>query len=241
MRYAVYFTPPMSEPLARAAAHWLGRDAFSGADVPTPAHCGLDAAERDALTVLPRRYGFHATLKAPFELAAGCDEPDLLSAVMRHATTIAPFELANLQISRIGKFFALTLSEPCEAMQSLADGVVTSLEPFRAPLSQADIERRRPERLDERQRDYLHAWGYPYVFEEFTFHMTLTGPVAETQSSRVEKALEAFFSPVLGEPIAVDSIALFTEVERGCPFVVNSLHPLGRMAGRKGKQDRRQA
>lgn len=229
MRYAIYFTLPMNEPLARVAANWLGRDPFSGAAVPVPAIGNLSAGEIAEITAFPRRYGFHATLKPPFRLRSEDLRPDLLAEMMHFATDLAPFELPPLVITRLGKFFALTPSEPSEALQALVDEAVVRFDAFRAPLTEAERARRHPEKLSERQLSYLDRWGYPYIFEEFRFHMTLTGPVDDRDAARVRHALDAFFEPALNEPVDFSNIALFVEEEAGGPFLVDSLHPLGRI------------
>jgi putative phosphonate metabolism protein len=233
MRYALYFTPPMSDPLARVAANWLGRNPFSGEYVLPPAIGHMTVDEIDRHTQMPRRYGFHATIKAPFHLSQEKDEAALLSAIMNFCGDLAPFALPPLRISRLGPFFALTPSEPSRALQDFANAVVREFEPYRAPLSTTEMERRNPQKLTERQRDYLARFGYPYVFEEFRFHMTLTGPVAEAEAAQVDRALHDFFEPVLSEPVNVANLALFIEPEHGEAFFVDSLHPLGRISSKR--------
>lgn len=235
MRYALYFTPPISEALTRVAAGWLGRNPFSGDAVKRPAAGDLTAEEIARHTEAPRRYGFHATLKAPFHLAPGRSEGELLTAIMAFCGALSPVALSPLEIVRIGPFFALTPRAPGDALQDFANAVVRRFEPFRAPLSAADLERRKAGRLSRRQMEYLGRWGYPYVFEEFRFHMTLTGPVEDGEAEKVERALHDVFAPVLDDPVEIASLALFKEPARGDPFHVDSLHPLGRIAhGRKG-------
>ena len=47
------------------------------------------------------------------------------------------------------------------------------------------IAPRAPRRgLSERQIELLDAYGYPYVFEEFRFHMTLTDRLADSDAAR---------------------------------------------------------
>src|SRR5690606_24575986 len=77
MRYAIYFTPERDHPLTRKAAQWLGRDAFGGETLPPSSAAPLSAAEVAFQTAAARRYGFHATLKAPFRLAEGTSESEL--------------------------------------------------------------------------------------------------------------------------------------------------------------------
>ena len=65
-----------------------------------------------------------------------------------------------------------------------------------------------PAALTPRQRDYLDRWGYPYVFEEFRFHMTLTGRLpAERREPVVAMLRERFAATGIG-PLAIDAIAL---------------------------------
>ena len=109
--------------------------------------------------------------------------------------------------------------------------MVVRFDRFRAPLNAAEIARRRPERLNAVQRHNLERWGYPSVFEEFRFHMTLTGPVEEKDRPRIARILDEFFAPVLAEPVEIANLALFVEPEPGAPFEVHSLHPL--TGGRK--------
>ncbi len=81
MRYAIYFTPERDDPLTRVAANWLGRDPFTGAAAPAPAIGRLSPAEIAFHTAAARRYGFHATLKAPFRLAGTETEASLIKAM----------------------------------------------------------------------------------------------------------------------------------------------------------------
>ncbi|OYR18913.1 DUF1045 domain-containing protein [Brucella thiophenivorans] len=226
MRYAIYFTPPSGDALLKVAANWLGRSAFSGEAVKVPAIRTLAAEDIAALTAEPRRYGFHGTLKAPFSLDASYEESDLLSALMYFASSTRPFMIPRLQVQGIGPFFALVPEEPVAELNQLANDVVVSFDRFRAPLRDAEIAKRRPERLSEAQRQNLDRWGYPYVFDEFRFHMTLTGPVDEKQRPQVERALDDFFAPVLDDAVEIANLALFVEPEKGAPFEIHSLHPM---------------
>ena len=90
MRYAIYFTPEQHDPLTRLAADWLGRDPFTGAATKPPASTVLSPAEIAFHTASARRYGFHATLKAPFRLAEGESQADLEAAMAEFARATAP-------------------------------------------------------------------------------------------------------------------------------------------------------
>lgn len=233
MRYAIYFTPPASDPLTLAAAQWLGRNAFSGHPVEPPALRGLTLPEIAYYTALPRRYGFHAALKSAFRLSEKMSEQMLLRHLMRFAGTIEPFSIERMEVARLGDFYGLAPSMPSERLRFLAAAVVQEFDGFRAPLSEVEIERRDPHGLSAAQLANLYRWGCPYVMDEFRFYMSLTGPVAPTVMAQLGPALEGFFSPMLQAPLEIANLALFVEEEPGAPFRVHSLHPLGRISRRR--------
>ena len=226
MRYALYFSPAADHPLTKTASRWLGRDAFSGERFETAVVDGIPEEDVHALTADPRRYAFHATLKAPFELAEGRSEAELIEALERFAAATPGFDIPNAVIGQLGRFFALVPDQVYPELQAFAARVVQDFEPFRAPLSAADIARRKPETLPEPERTYLHDWGYPYVFDAFRFHMTLTGPVPAERQDEVAAHLETRFSSLIGGPLPVRGLALCIEPERGAPFRVLTLAAL---------------
>jgi putative phosphonate metabolism protein len=233
MRYAIYFTPPAHDPLTLAASQWLGRNAFSGEMLDHPAIRGLGLHDVSFNTAIPRRSGFHGTLKAPFRLAPGINEAMLLRHLMRFAGSHEPFELPSLEVGRLGNFFGLTPVTPCERMRHLACAIVQEFDVFRAPLSEAELERCDPGDLSAPQFANLHRWGNPYVMDEFRFHMSLTGPLSPTDTALFGGVLKAYFEPYLSSPVEVANLALFVEEEQGAPLQVHSLHPMGRVAARK--------
>jgi putative phosphonate metabolism protein len=230
MRYAIYFTPQENEPLTRAAANWLGRDAYGGPASPPDRRATLSAEETAFHTAAARRYGFHATLKSPFALAANETEDSLRGALDEFASTSVPVVLPRVVLSRLDGFFAITPFEQSDSLDRLAGDVVSCFDRFRAPMTERDIERRNPDRLNPAELKNLYLWGYPYVFERFQFHMTLSGRVNDREAGRVEQAIRDHFGPLLEEPLEVDTLALFVEPEPGAPFMVRSAHMLGAMA-----------
>lgn len=233
MRYAICFTPPAHDALAIAAAQWLGRNAFSGEAVELPSIRGIDIHEIGFHTALPRRFGFHALLKAPFRLQHDRSEAMLLRHLMRFAGSLEPFELPELEVGRLGDFCGLLPSMPCETMRLLAAAVVQEFDAFRVPLGEAELERCDPGNLSAAQFANLYRWGHPYVMDEFRFHMALTGPLPALQMPRFERALRDFLAPCLRKRVEVGNLALFIEEEAGAPFQVHSLHPLGRVSSRR--------
>jgi putative phosphonate metabolism protein len=210
-RYAIYFASGRGDALDRFGSQHLGYDAWTGEDLPFPS--GVTEAEPNwrELTEDPRTYGFHATLKAPIALADGKTEAELRSACAAFAEKPRPIPLILPVVDAISGFIAVIPRERSSELEQLAADCVVAFDPFRAPLTAEDRARRRPDKLSERQRDYLDRWGYPYVMEEFRFHMTLTGRIDLPKRERVLSMLKDRFSAVGLGRLAVDAIALFRQ------------------------------
>lgn len=218
-RYAIYYAPRAGTPLWDKASAWLGYDAYTAEARPRPAVAGLEDLDLEALTADPRGYGFHATLKAPFELAAGRSEEELLAEARRVAAKLTAFE-DPIAPQALGRFLAFQLREPSPAIQALHAVCVVEFDAFRAPLSDFDLARRRKAPLTPEQDVRLAAWGYPYVFEDFRFHMTLTGQIRdEALRARVLSALRDHFAAETG-PHLFDGIAVFKQAGREAPFQI---------------------
>lgn len=211
-RYAIYYAPSSRSALWRFGSAVIGYDAETGADEQL-LDPGLDGLDWAAATADPRRYGFHATLKAPFRLAEGHDEDSLFRWAKDFADRQPPVELeGGLKVDALGPFLALVPAEPCPALNDLAAECVRHFEACRAPLTEVERARRRPERLSERQRLHLEGWGYPYVFEDFRFHMSLTGSLADALIGPVREALQERFATKVGnDPVLIDQIAVFRQ------------------------------
>ena len=203
-RYALYFAPSDGA-FADCAARWLGRDAAHDRPV-VPLHPDLPP-----LTETARRYGFHATLKAPFRLADGARPDDLTRAMADFAARTPPVVIAGLQLADLDGFLALVPMGDTTALDAIAARVVQEFDPLRAPLTQAEIARRQPHRLSPNQRALLDAWGYPYVMDEFRFHMTLTDRLRPDQGAWVRPLADATFAPFTGRPVTLDALTLFVE------------------------------
>lgn len=225
-RYAVYFAPEPGSALAGFGAAWLGYDAATGAVVPPPTLAGIGAERLQAITAEPRRYGFHATLKPPFFLAEGGELEALGEAVAALAGSLAAFAAPPLRLSRLSGFLALTLSAPCPAVRALADRCVEALDRFRAPSTPAELARRRRARLSPRQDALLERWGYPYVMDEFRFHMTLTARLDAAEGAAAAAALAPLVAPLCRAPLAVDAISLFHRPSGDAGFRLLRRYPL---------------
>lgn len=226
-RYAIYYAPEPSSALHDLGSTWLGRDAVTGAARQQPTVRDLSADDLTRLTSDARRYGLHATLKAPFQLADGRCEADLLDHAAEIARKIAPFDAPPLTLTDLGGFRALTLSRHSDAMTTLERTCVLALEPMRAPLTMADRQRRRPDRLSDRQRQILDQVGYPFSLEEFRFHITLSQRLSDAEAALIDPALAAHVAPVVGAAWTVDCISIFRQPASGEPFLELARFALG--------------
>lgn len=226
MRYALFFTPPRGSQLLRLAQTWLGRDAFADIDIELNPVGSLSPEAIFDFSSFPRLYGFHATLKAPFRLHEAATPDALHAATDGWAGTTASVTIPSLKLERLGKHFALMANEPSQELSALAESCVRHFEPFRAQLTDAEVARRKPAALTEKQRGYLHTFGYPYIFDEFRFHMTLTRAVRDKEVQQVETALHQHFAPVIGKPLAIDGVGLFCQPDSHANFKIERYVPL---------------
>ncbi len=220
-RCAVYFAPAVDSPWWAAGSQWLGRCAQAGVALPQPAIDGVDPALLRDLTAEPRRYGWHATLKAPFQLAPGCGLEDLRDALHALCGDFPRFTLPPLEARRMDRFIALRTAGPNEALQSLAAACVTRLQPLARPLSPPELARRRQAPLTPDQDALLVRWGYPWVLDHFRFHLSLTGDIA-SQSPATQAALLQAAQARFGALPACEfgQLSLFVEPEKGADFVL---------------------
>lgn len=195
MRAAIYFLPQSASSLWIKASKFIGYDAATGETFMPMPFGVLSAGSVLLLTEEPRRYGFHATLKAPFHIAAGRTLDDLAYAASKFAAQWTKAPSLELSIRLLEGFAALALTRPCEAVNELAGECVAFLDDFRAPMSPEESSRRMSSSLTDAQVALMNRWGYPYVFEEFRFHMTLTSKLPNHFQQPVLSALRNYFTP----------------------------------------------
>lgn len=215
-RFAIYFVPTAESALYRFGASVLGYDCYSGKDVEFIS--GAEAGWRDKVEAA-RVYGFHATLKPPFRLRAGIAQADVESALDQFSAARHPIDAGQLEVRAIGAFIALTLANPCPALDDLAADCVRSFDPCRAPMGEQERARRLKPSLTARQISHLDRWGYPYVCEDFSFHMTLSGPLEEADRHRTLAWLrEAFAAIQEAQRLTIDRLVIARQ--GGASFVV---------------------
>ncbi len=219
MRYAIYATPAPDSPLWLQGSRWLGRDAHSGQILPQPRFRSIDPDSLVDLTRTPAHYGFHATLTAPFRLRGKETEPALVAALADFTARQRPLPVPPLAVAQLDNFFCLRPIRHSTGVQVLASLCTREFDRFRAPLNPSELARRKAALLSGQEKKNLELWGYPYVFEQFRFHFTLTGRMAEGRlKERVHAALIETFGPLLDEPLVVDALCLFVEPAQGQPM-----------------------
>jgi putative phosphonate metabolism protein len=218
-RYAVYFSPAITSPWWAFGAGWLGRDECSNLPLAQAEVEGITPQALHAATQEPRRYGFHATLKAPFHLKKNCKESDLIEKLVHLSKQLNPVELGALSVVKMGDFVALVPSVTSAQLSTLAENCVTEIDDMRAPLTEFEIARRNVDSADMRGQFLLEKYGYPHVLERFIFHFTLSGRVTPQDADSLIKTV---MYPVAqlnqNSPLVLDRLCLFVEDSPGAPF-----------------------
>jgi putative phosphonate metabolism protein len=225
-RYAIYYAPGPDEPLAAFGRTWLGYDAESGQPMAQPAIDGRVPEWLAEITAEPRRYGFHGTLKPPFALASDASESDLLAAVAAFAAATPPVDIGLVRLAAIAEFLALVPIDPPAALADLAASCVREFDRFRATPSAAELAKRRRASLTPRQDALLREWGYPYVIEEFRFHLTLTRRLDPSDLEVVRPVIEAMTADICATPLRIRALAVFRQPSPEAPFTVLGRVPL---------------
>src|SRR5262245_17380226 len=218
-RYAIYFVPPAESALYRFGAGFLGYDCYTGESLPHPQDVALTASEWDALTREARKYGFHATLKAPFRLLPPFSEADLTAELERFAAIPRTLPAIKPIVQPLAGFIAVVADKPGMDLNRLAADAVMAFDRFRHPPSSHERGQRLGAALSERQIDNLDRWGYPYVFDDFRFHMTLTSRIEAGRRRAILALLQACLDAIDGAHVLpVNQVALLRQERRAGPF-----------------------
>ncbi|MEE8455795.1 MAG: DUF1045 domain-containing protein [Limibaculum sp.] len=223
-RYAVFWAPQAGSGLARFGATWLGWDAEAGCDVAKPDVPVPRPLEQ--ITHAPRRYSFHGTLKPPFRLAEGADAATLDQATRELAARTRPVTAPGLAPSTRLGFLALMPTGPAPALDALAAACTRGLDCFRAPASEAKSTQRHARSLTPRQEANLTRWGYPYVLDDFRFHLTLSGRLRPGEAEPLTEAVMALAAPHLEPILHLDDICLYGDPGAGEGFRLLRRYPL---------------
>lgn len=225
VRYAIYYAPRPEEPLAAFGRSWLQRDAEEKGPGRSPPPSDLSDVGKFDVVSAPRHYGLHATLKPPFVPRAGVTAAVVVDAVGDLAARRSVVSIGRVELKSIGRFLALVPSAPAVGLEELAADCVAALDHMREPPTDAEVARRRGADLTARQDELLRLWGYPYVMEQFRFHITLTGPLDAVARGRVYSALAPLIAPLTRDEMLVRDLVVFVE-EYGAPMHVLARIPL---------------
>jgi putative phosphonate metabolism protein len=217
-RYAIYYAPAQGSLLWQAGCQWLGRDPATGALLDQPQVPGCAPEQVHRLTAAARVYGLHATLKPPFFLADGRSvgalqrDMDAFSQVQPAVPDVA------LQVAPLAGFLALQPVAASAELMALAAQCVARFDDFRRPADAQELARRRAAGLSPRQDALLQQFGYPYVLDQFRFHITLTDRLATDQMQPLQAWLAGYFSAALRERLTLSDICLFVQDAPGVAF-----------------------
>lgn len=223
-RYALYFAPRADTPWWSLLSRWLGYDAAAGHAVEPLSVPRTDRETLHRVTAHPRRYGAHATLKAPFRLAAPYAEADLVRAVDDYAAGQSAFALPALRVEQLSNFIALTPVHPDARINRIADACTTQFDRFRAPPSAAEMARRLREPLDAGALALLEQWGYPHVLDKYRFHLSLTGTLDDESPQVVETVRDAareIFDGLAAPAPDFDAVCIFRQSAPADGFVLS--------------------
>lgn len=233
-RYAIYYAPHSDSKVWKAGCEWLGRCPIENVDLTQPTIDGVTVDEMRSLTKTPKRYGFHATLKAPFVLSNTVTFDSLKSAVRDLSQRLKPFVMPRLAVKLHNNLLLyVPEDEQNKNIQNLAKSCVTELHEFAAPLSESEIARRREKGLSKEQDRLLLEWGYPDVFDQYHFHMTLSGSLvglSDEKIGTIQKQAQLLLNrerEVQQEEMLLDHIAIFAEPIKGADFVLVEYFKLG--------------
>lgn len=210
MRVALYYLPDPDDSLWAAGCAWLGWDSRRARPVQRPRISGL--AEQ---TARASHYGLHATIKAPMAPAVPLES--LLQTLRLEIPRWKSFALPSFRISTDGGFLSLRLSNPCEQLQDFAAHCVRFFDRFRQPYDAVSTARRARSEYTARQLGYLQQWGYPHVFEDFIFHLTLSD---KNPSAALSREAVQHFAPYLTISRTFSAIHLLLEEEPDKPMTV---------------------
>jgi len=218
-RYAIYYAPRRGSAWWNFGARWLGRDEHDDQPLAPQGWLQMPTNEFQRMTGAASRYGFHATLKAPFHLAGGCNAEALLERVRLLARALKPLPLGTLVPVFMDGFVALVPSRRNPALSALAQACVEQLDDLRAPLDEAARSRRRIDPGDARAQELFERYGYPHVLERFRFHMTLTGPIDTALAGKVVAQIARPVAQLNTEaPPVLDRLCVFAEPRAGAPL-----------------------
>jgi hypothetical protein len=126
-----------------------------------------------------------------------------------------------LKLIEMGDFLALVPFQPSPKLQEFAEHCVKKLHALALPLSDAELQRRTGAGLSARQTALLQEWAYPFVMEQFQFHMTLSGSLKNVDPQLkldLKAAAQEWFAPLLKNGLEIDAVTWFSQEQQNGNF-----------------------
>ena len=221
-RVAIYFLPKKNSSLENFGKNLLGRDINKKRKISLTRRqkyfINRGFTYFDELKDYceqPAKYGFHATLKAPFRLKRNVKTKNFYDVISHIAAQHSRFKIKGLKIVYSKKFTFITSRKPNKLLINLENDLVKHLDTFRAELNKTEIKKRIPDSLTFKQNKYLKEWGYPFVFDQFKFHMTLMNQNNNKLSNKQKLELEKLIYKISNNVIEFNEISLLGENKNG--------------------------
>ena len=208
-RYAIYYAPSENSELDLFGKCLLGWDPYKGVETTKSDLSKLPSFKKfSGLVLTPKQYGFHGTIKAPFKLKNEYTYNDLENKVREISKQIHSFYFDQLIIKKLGNFIGLIPTNNLK-VNAVSNKFVEELDYLRDELSESEIKKRKPHKLTSNQKQMLFKWGYPYVFDEFKFHLTLTSKLNVVEIDDVLRSLQNILKQVNLNKISFNNICIF--------------------------------
>ncbi len=218
-RYGIFFAPHDDSPLGVYGATVLRRKATSTNEWVNPLIpiSFENTPVWRACIERPAHYGFHATINAPFELHDQHSTEELFDDIRAFCKQQQPLLLTNIAPRLTHRYDALAFDDQPADIKNFAATCATRFEKYRAPLTAADTKRRQKKALSASQIKHLQTYGYPYVFDDFNFHMTLSGTMPDDDNGFL-RWLGVLFWEMVPETPRLDRLSVFKQEDRKSAF-----------------------
>ena len=221
-RVAIYFLPKKNSSLENFGKNLLGRDINKKKKISLTRRqkyfINRGFTYFDELKDYceqPAKYGFHATLKAPFRLKRNVKTKNFYDVISHIAAQHSRFKIKGLKIVYSKKFTLITSRKPNKLLINLENDLVKHLDTFRAELNKTEIKKRIPDSLTFKQNKYLKEWGYPFVLDQYKFHMTLMNQNNNKLSNKQKLELEKLIYKISNNLLEFNEISLLGENKNG--------------------------
>ena len=142
----------------------------------------------------------------------------LMAAVLPPVQLCVIDGFVALSCPREGQEARVTANSP--AVNAVAAQCVSAFDNLRARADAKALARRYAPRLTPRQENLLAEWGYPYVFQEFRFHMTLTNILPPGEQRVIMDVLAPCVARLNAQPLLLDALLVYHQPVPDAPFVV---------------------